>query len=108
VKGGRLLSRHLLPIPTGYGPATHTVVGWDAQTMTYFLHISPPKGSTDEAVLLGLGHAELYDPDEFLEVMEQHGIDAPDQLIAELYWDRDLGRSNRVIDWRSGQPVQLL
>lgn len=101
------MSRHLLPSAAGSEPGTETVAGWDQRLHTYFLQINPPSNSDAVPVLLGTDFDEFYDPDDFLDVLTQHGIATPDKLIAVLYWDRDLGRMNVITDWRSGDPVNV-
>ena len=44
---------------------------------TYFLRINPPKDSEDPPVWLGGDFDEIPDTDDFLELLEQHGIAIP-------------------------------
>ena len=99
------MTRHLITPPDGTFAGTETVVGWDAQPGTYFLQINPPGGCPAEAVWLGLTE-QIYDLDDFLAAVEEHAVVIPDDLVIELYLDRDTGRGG-VTDWRSGQPVRL-
>jgi len=101
------LSRHLLPNPDGADPGTETVAGWDQPMRTYYLMVNPPGGSENEPVWLGQEHGEFYTLDPFVQALITHGVRVPDALYAELYFDRDMGRSNTVTDWRTGSPVQL-
>ncbi|MBS2550493.1 hypothetical protein KGQ19_26840 [Catenulispora sp. NL8] len=101
------MSRHLLPNPDGAEPGTETVAGWDQPMKTYFLMINPPSGSDTEPVWLGRDQGEFYTLEPFIQALAKHGVRLVDTLFAELYFDRDLGRSNTVTDWRSGEPVQL-
>lgn len=104
------MSRHLLPSPDGVVPGAKVVVGWDPPLATYFLQIWPPDQPEAASVWLGLTHGRFNDLDDFLEVLAEYGVSVHEDLMVELFLDRDLRRSNANVatDWRTGQPVRIV
>ncbi|MBS2531943.1 hypothetical protein KGQ20_04085 [Catenulispora sp. NF23] len=101
------MSRHMLPSPDGAEPGTETLVGWDTQMLTYYLTIEPSDDSLAEPVYLGREHEECSSLVYFLLALTRHKLHVPDGLVAELYFDRELGRANTETDWRGGDPIQI-